>query len=260
MPNPLINVEALQKQLEGLNIHYPTINNLISNSALIDQYKHEEKKALHHFREDLFVTCMNRMYKPFNFYRNKDNVIFSVPKKEAEFTCRGELMGLTHFHGIYPGYPSEQDIKTHSSLFHRSFQVGEVVGIDGIYIHTFLGQTFKVPWTQKFYDEIKKEGVQIVYPVQHILCSRLEKPMGKKSTSLLQCNLSVMNMQKELSFLVNQAVIQESNEYRFSPFMWIDEKDTRKIIPFDYTNKKGRCAIMQTQDKKKRIMSCFFND
>ena len=259
MPSPLLNVDALQKQLGELNIHYPTISNLISNSALIDQYAMEEKKALHHFREDLFITCVNRMHKPSILYRSKDTVIFQADKKQIQEICRGDLMTLTHFHGILPGYPSEQDIKTHTGLFKRNFQAGEVIGIDGIYVHTFLGQTFKIPWSPKFYEDIKAEGVQVVQPVQSIMCSQYKNPSFFHSRPLYSCTLTYADSTREESFLVDQAVIQESNEYKYSPFQWLGTTNKEQIVPFDYSKHHGTCTILQTQTTiPKRILTCFY--
>lgn len=249
-----IDKEAYNSQMNRLNVKYPTIDQFVTNDALIDRIKNLEIKSIKNFKEDLFVRCGNKMFKPTTFRETEDRAVFWNRPKEIQKICKDEPYSLVHFHGISYGYHSSADKDVHEDMFKSYATDGAVVGIDGIHVTTYLKHNIKIPWSKKFYKELANHGLNVIENVRGVFCTKIEN--NKKKENLRECVINVKNGLPSVRNIFNKVNFEEpSLETAYYPFRTLDEKSAERVSNVDYKGKNTTCVIFA--NNKKRYLSCF---
>jgi len=248
----LINLNAVKKQLDMLNYRYPSIeNNIINNDAMLDIYANKHIESINNFKEDLYIQCRNRLWQPFTYIKNSDTAKFVYDEKKVKKKCKGETPSVVHFHGIYPGYPSDADRYAHKEFFKSGFEFGAVVGIDGIHVQTPQGHFIRLPWSEKMNEKLISKGKNVISNVKTITCNRLDSKNDlRECTIYLADGLgSITNIFSKVNWeepMVNQS---------FYPYRSIDNSNSDMTSHVDFNATKSTCVI--TKHKNKRFLSCF---
>jgi hypothetical protein len=246
-----IDKEAYYDQVNKLNVRYPTLDQLVQNDALIDHIKDLQIKSIKRGKEDLFIRCGNKLFKPPVLYESEDRAIFLNQPKKIQKICKNEPYSLIHFHGIAYGYHSAADKAVHRNMFDSYFATsGEVVGIDGIHSQTFLNHNIKIPWSSKFYDELSKHNITVINDVRSVFCTKLNK-------TYRECTINLLNNQQSIKNVFTKINFEESSlENSYYPYRSLNKKNSERISNIEYDGKKTTCVI--SSNKNERYLSCFY--
>lgn len=251
MGTDYLDQESLKDQLNRLeSIKYPTLEDFSKNDAFVDKLAMLELKSIKNFKEDILFRCGNKLFKPVVFRETKDACNYWSSPKEITKVCKNQPYSMVHFHGIFPGYHSLADKNAHEGFFKAYGTDGAVVGIDGIHIETYLKHNIKIPWSEKFYNELEKQGEVFIPKVRGLFCNQIEK--GK-----FECDITRKDGYPNIRNVFNQVNYEEpSLESAFYPYRTLDEKHKfEKVSNVDYRNRETTCVVMNYQNK--RILSCF---
>jgi hypothetical protein len=245
-------MRVAKEMLHKLNFKYENLEEyLFKNSGIIDLFAAKEIEAIKNFKEDMYIRCGTKTWKPFVYNRGKDKAKMSVPsQKTLDKICEGIQPSVFHSHGVYPSDLSMEDKGGHHELFKYGYQDGIVLGIDGIEIETKHMQLFKVPWSEEFYQKLEDEGVsKIIDNVDQISCMRLASEKNKR-----ECVIQLTDGFGSITNIYDEIIYKTAPEY---PYKVLNDKfglEKYKNIVFD-PNRKNRCLV--TENKNKRILSCF---
>jgi len=249
-----LDIQSYFDQINKLNIKYPTLDPFVNNDAFVDYIKELEIKSILKKKEDLFIRCGDKMFKPPILYENEERAIFWNNPKLIQKMCKGDSYSLVHFHGASYGYHSMADKLVHDEMFHAYATDGAVVGIDGIHIQTYLKHNIKIPWTDEFYNELEKyDNIEVIRNVSSVFCTKLnEKERERECNIYRKYNLpSITNIFNKINFE------EPSLEIAYYPYRVLDKYNTERISNIDYNNKKNTICVI-ISDKKKRYLSCFY--
>lgn len=209
-----------------------------------------EIKSIKKSKEDLFIRCGNRIFKPTTIFANENSAVFISNPKEIEEICKDEPHSLLHFHGFSFGYHSMRDKYTHERMFNETYATdGDVVGIDGIHIQTYLGHNIKIPWSDKFYEELSKHGVNVIHNVNSVFCTRI-------NDKYRECIIRINDGLPPIKNIFNKVDFEEpSLETAYYPYRTLDKNSSERVSNIDYHGKKTICLI--ATQKGERHLKCF---
>jgi hypothetical protein len=249
-----LDMASARKQLNQINVQYPTIEFLLRNNAMVDQIVAQEVASLGKLREDLFVRCGNMLFKPTTPLETKTAAFFRYNPNQTDRICNGGLPSIFHFHGIYLGYPSNQDRTEYKALFASGIQDCGIAGLDGIHISTFLNHDLKIPWSKEFYDKL----AQTYTVIDHVTGASSIK---LKHSKMQEVTLQLGNGGGKQNVMVTQWVYEEpSRDQRAYPYRWIDAKHGDAVNHVDFLDRHYTCVIISPRSGHERLMTCVQRD
>lgn len=268
-----------KKQTDQASFKFPTIDDFVYDDKMVDYVIESNIKAIRSGKEDVLYHCGSTIIIPDKAKRNQkvNEVSFNYNEEKVNSICNGNYISLFHYHGNFPSYFSKQDHETFKSFVQKGFQDSGIIGVDGLHFKTVLGNTFRVPFTNSYYDRLEKDGSTIIRPVQHVLCDIISYDTisnSKKFKNLfrnlfrqpklkdkaVRCEITLGENLGKQTILANKAVVEDTqlnnNQY---PFRWIDTSysENNKILPFDFSGKNGLCVYTNSADTKEQILTCF---
>jgi hypothetical protein len=252
----LINVDAVKKQLDDIpTIKYPHVESLVKNDDLISEIASIEGERIWKNKEDIISSCNDIHFRMLGRKREKDADIWYDMGKIMKL-CRGHSPTFIHFHGPYLGYLSPQDDDTNKEAFFKDgAKASCAVGIDGMHCRTNLWHYIRMPWTDRFYDMMKKErNIETLKNVKTINCV----PKKDKNGSFITCDITFMNGRQKYTNVFSEVGCEYDNNFEYLYANMSDE--SKNIIPIVnvYRNEGVYCSIMEMKPgKRKRILACF---
>jgi len=283
-----IDEEKVLERIDKNDPYYNDIEEFIQDEHLINELVEGEITSMRENREQIIFSCGNHVIHPVERKTETEaEVFYNMPFIEK--ICLGTSPRVAHFHGVYLSYQSEQDKRAHADFFNNGFRIGCAVGVDGIHCITPLNRLFKIPWNENFYDKLKKDGINVIPKVKHIMCYNSDVLSGNNR----ECAIKLKDGLPEQRKVVSEYIIEQRGGVQ--PWVWGTEKinipfiersfskmdndtvctviDVKKpkrggvleylAIPFKSTFKDRMRSVPTSIKKKivgndKRILSCFF--
>ncbi len=250
----LIDGKTALDQMDKFNLRYGSIEDyLVKNDGLIDLIAEKHIQCIDNHKEDLYIRCGNRIWQPFTLLKNTDTTKFVYNPKEIEQKCQGDPPSVIHFHGVYPGYPSDADRYAHQEVFKGGFTEGAVVGIDGIHVQTPYGHLIRIPWSKEMDKKLAEHGKRLINNVRTITCNKMEK-----DSNLRECTIHFANGGTFHQIFSKVIWEEPSLDQSFYPYRSLDAKNRDRTSHVEFRDRETTCVI--TNRKKDRILTCFHRD
>lgn len=257
----LIQIDAVEKQIEEFPVQFrkdPFVQNLLKNKALTRRIADIASQQMEVNLEDVIVTCGDMFFHPVS-KKSEVEAELRYSKLENERICHGESPVIIHFHGPYPGFLSERDDRSNKEHFFPSgVPLSCAVGIDGIHCRTRQWRYLRMPWTDAFYDKIKKEkAIPTLKNVRSVRCEPKERKKGQKE---IFCEIEFMNGRDTFKDIFNEVGSEYYKNYEHVYASMNDKKGEMYPIYNIFKEEGVYCSVFERNAKgksRKKILTCF---
>jgi len=250
-----VDIDYYEKEVKKSPFFYPTIEDVVYNKDIINYIVKENIKSMKKGEEDLYYRCNQKLIYPKK--KSKSNeVTFKYDIDNIIHKCYGNDISLFHFHGIYPSHFSNQDNETFKSFIPSGFKDSGVAGVDGIRFMGFLGNSFYLPFTKDYYDELKEKGIRVINPVTDVSCTKFTH----KKNDRIKCNIVKGERLGETNLIIDKVIIEDLNLNKNTyPFRWLDINTLTKYnhVQFNFSDGYGMCTLYEDKKKRKKTLTCF---
>lgn len=258
----LIQVDAVERQLDALPPQFrnqPQVHDLLKNKELDMRIADIAVNRMEVNLEDIIMSCGNLFFHPLA-KKLEDSAILRYTKEESQKICHGEMPSVIHFHGPYLGFLSgDDDAINKTAFFQDGIPLSCAVGADGIHCRNRQWQYFRMPWTDAFYDKLKKEkGIPTLKNVKAVKCDVNHPGNGKKRQ--ITCEIDFMNGRETYKNVFNEVGCEYYKNYQYLYANMNDKNSEIYPIFNEFPDEGVYCTIFERNLKgkpKKRILTCF---